>query len=250
VWSDTLLPEAPSLAMVIRSVHKANSLSPERLLQGKHASEAEAARASQESRKPASSKAHPKPKASQRKFNPVPIPRRKPVAEDSQIFEQGFGVKPERKNTEPASDGYSRRVRKEEDHTTEVVEGLVPFRSMSIEEIHGHPVVKREESPGFVGGDLPGFGSNGVPRFASEDLITQTLLHPENHDSHHPTPIPDNKNSGDLGWEEVSTVWAELDTIALAFIDRFVTLYLLVKPLNERRKTLGTSKHSTLIDQS
>ena len=227
MWSDTLLPEAPSLAMVIQSVHKANTLSPERLLQAKHASEAEAARASQESRKPAPSKDYPKPKPSQRKFNPVPIPRRKPVAEVSQVFEQGVGAKPERKNTDldpAASDGYSRRGRKEEGHATEVVEGSVPFRSTSAEEIHGHPTIKREESPGFVGGDLPGFESNDVPRFASEDLVTQTLLHPEKHNSHHPTPTPDNRNSKDLGWEEVSTVWAELDTVALAFIDRFVTL--------------------------
>ncbi|EDR05179.1 uncharacterized protein LACBIDRAFT_294891 [Laccaria bicolor S238N-H82] len=214
VWSDTLMPEAPSLAMVIRSVHEANSLSPERLLQGKHASEAEAARASQESRKPASSKDHPKPKPSQRKFNPVPIPRRKPATKGSQVVEQGVGVTPERKNIDLASDDYSRRVRKEEDHATEVVEGLIPFRSMSLEEIRGHPVVKKEESPGFVPG-------SDVPRFASEDLVTQTLLHPEKHTSHQPTPIPDK----DLGWKEVSTVWAELDTVALAFIDRYIRTF-------------------------
>ncbi|KIJ91250.1 hypothetical protein K443DRAFT_686199 [Laccaria amethystina LaAM-08-1] len=227
VWSDTLLPEAPSLAMVIQSAHKANTLSPDRLLQAKHASEAEAARASQESWRPASSKDHPKPKPSQRKFNPVPTPRRKPVAENSQVVEQGVGVKPERNSTDldpAASDSYSRRVREEGDHTTEVVEGLVPLRSMSVEEIH-HPVVKQEESPGFVGGDLLGFESNNVSRFASEDLVTQTLLHPEKHDSRHLTPIPDNKNSKGLGWEDVSTGWAELDAVALAFIDRYIRTF-------------------------
>lgn len=254
VWSDTLLPEAPSLAMVIKSVHKANSLSPERLLQGKQASEAEAARASQEARKSAPSKDHPKPKPSQRKFNPVPIPRRKPAVK---VVERGVCPKAEKDtNLVPsASDSYSTQLYKQEGHTTEVVDGLVPSRSMSVQEIHGHPMVKKEESPGFVGGDLLGSGSNDVPRltseddprFASEDVVSQTLLHLERPDSHYPTPIPDNRNSKDLRWEEVSTVWEELDTVALAFIDRFVTHSY---PRQISDLTTGTSGHSTLIDQS